>query len=321
MIRGKRRSNHSVDFFVSHKYPLTAKAHAVVMPYFLTYFTLSARYMVLSALGFASMGALVKLCSAEGIPVMEIVAARAFVSLVLSVMDIKRKRISLLGNQRGLLLARGAIGTFALICVFYALTSLPFAEATVLQYLHPAFTAILAIVFLGERVQRSTLVCIILSMAGLVIVVRPEFLFGAISTHFSPLAVMAAVLGALGSGIAYVLVRKLSATEDPSVIILYFPLLALPIALIVLSDNFVVPQGWQWLLLIAVGIATQIGQIGLTKSMQTETAGKATSYSYLQVVFAALLGWLIFEEIPSLWTWFGAVLIIGGAAISMLWKK
>jgi drug/metabolite transporter (DMT)-like permease len=216
---------------------------------------------------------------------------------------------------------RGVLGTLALICIYYALTSLPFAEATVLQYLHPAFTAIMAIIFLGEQVHKSTFMCIFLSMIGLLLVVRPEFLFGATSANFPPAAVLAAIIGALGSAAAYVLVRKLSATEDPSVIIFYFPLVALPIALLILGDDFVMPQGWQWLLLIGVGVTTQIGQIGLTKSMQTETASKATSYSYLQVVFAALLGWLVFSEVPGFWTWAGGALIISGAAINMLWKK
>jgi len=287
----------------------------------INYFPLGARYMVLSAIGFALMGALVKLCSAEGIPVMEIVAARAIVSLVLSTLDIKRKRLSLLGKQQLWLFIRGAVGTLALICIYYALTVLPFAEATVLQYLHPAFTAIMAIIFLGERVHRSTFMCIFLSMVGLLLIVRPAFLFGMASADFSATAIVAAITGALGSAIAYILVRKLSATEDPSVIIFYFPLVALPIALLILGDDFVMPEGHQWLLLIGIGVTTQIGQIGLTKSMQTETASKATSYAYLQVVFAALLGWLVFSEVPGVWTGVGGALIIAGAAINMLWKR
>ena len=87
------------------------------------------------------------------------------------------------------------------------------------------------------------------------------------------------------------------------------------------GNDFVMPQGWQWLLLLGVGLATQVGQIGLTKAMQTETASKATSYSYLQVVFAALLGWWLFAELPNLWTCLGGSFIIAGAAVNLLWKK
>ena len=136
---------------------------------------LSARYIILSALGFSIMGALVKLSSAEGIPVMEIVAARSLVSFILSYFDIRRKNISLLGRRKGLLLARGFAGALALVCVYFALTQLPFAEATVLQYLHPMFTTILAFLFLKERLQLSTLFCIVLSLLGLLLIVRPDF--------------------------------------------------------------------------------------------------------------------------------------------------
>ncbi len=277
--------------------------------------------MILSALGFSIMGACVKLVSAQGIPVLEIVAARSLVSVVLSYLDVKRKGISLLGNRRGLLLARGIVGAFALICVYYALVHIPFAEATMLQYLHPMFTALLAIFFLSEKLHRSTVLCIILSFIGLIIIVRPDFLFGQLSSSYSSLAIAAAVAGAFGSAVAYVLVRKLNQTEDPSVIIIYFPIIAFPLSIFLLGDNFVMPQGWTWLLLLFVGIATQVGQIGLTKAMQTETASSATSFSYLQVVFAALLGYMIFDEVLSIWALIGGSLIIIGAFLNIALRK
>lgn len=70
-------------------------------------------------------------------------------------------------------------------------------------------------------------------------------------------------------------------------------------------------------LLLFVGIFTQIGQIGLTKSMQTVAAGKATAYSYVQVVFSIMLGVFLFNEIPSGWTLAGGALIIIGALINV----
>jgi drug/metabolite transporter (DMT)-like permease len=224
------------------------------------------------------------------------------------------------GTRKGLLLSRGLAGTFALVCVYYALVNIPYAEATMLQYLNPMFTAILAIIFLGERVQRSTLACIILSFIGLLIIVRPDFLFGQISADYSLLAIVAAIFGAFGSGVAYVLVRKLSVTEDPSVIIIYFPLVALPLSIILLGNDFVMPQGMTWIWLLLVGIFTQVGQIGLTKAMQTETASNATSFAYTQVVFAVLLGWLIFSELPSVWTFIGGGLIILGAFVNIAYR-
>jgi EamA-like transporter family. len=68
-------------------------------------------------------------------------------------------------------------------------------------------------------------------------------------------------------------------------------------------------------------LATQIGQIGLTKSMRTESAGRATSFGYLQVVFAMLLGIIFYQEYPGLETLMGAGLIIAGVYINVCWKN
>ncbi|PIE38274.1 MAG: EamA family transporter [Gammaproteobacteria bacterium] len=274
--------------------------------------------MLLSALGFALMAAAVKWVHARGIPVLEIVAARALVSLLLSYLDIRRKRIGLWGQRRDLLIARGAVGSLALLCVYYAVTALPLAEATLLQYLHPLFTAVLAWLFLKERLHGATLICMALGVAGLLLIARPALLFAEVQQPLPLLAVSAAVVGALGSAIAYVIVRKLSQSEDPSVIIFYFPLIALPFSLVLLGNDAVWPSGWDWLALLLIGVFTQVGQMGLTKALQTETAARATAFAYIQVVFSIVLGWLLFAELPGLYTWLGGSLIILGALVNLL---
>ncbi len=283
-------------------------------------FPLGVRYMLLSALGFALMAACVKAVSGYGIPVLEIVAARALVSLVISYLDVKRKRISLWGHHKPLLIARGAVGAVALMCVYFSVTTLPLAEATILQYLHPVFTALLALFFLKERVQLSTILCIMLSIAGLVIMVKPDLLSG-YSVDLPLISVAAALVGAFGSAVAYVIVRRLSQSEDSSVIIFYFPLIALPVSVLLLGDDFVMPNGEALILLLLVGVFTQVGQVGLTKAMQHEKASKATAYSYVQVIFSLVLGWAFFNEIPTEWTLIGGGLIMGGALINVLWKR
>lgn len=279
------------------------------------------RYMILSALGFALMAACVKQVSINGIPVLEIVAVRAFISLVLSYLDVKRKRISLFGNNKPLLLVRGIVGALALVCVYYAVTKLPLAEATVLQYLHPMFTAVLAVWFLKEKLHLSLVISILFSFAGLLMVARPDWIFSSGSVSIDDFALLVAVVGAFGSGVAYVIVRKLSQTEDPSVIVFYFPLVALPFSLFLLGGGYVIPDLATCGLLLLVGIFTQVGQVGLTKSMQTEPAGRATAFSYLQVIFSAALGWYVFEEMPDIWVWLGALSILCGALVNMLWRK
>lgn len=281
--------------------------------------SIAVYYMLLSAMGFALMAACVKGVSGYGIPVLEIVAARSIVSLVISYLDIKRKRISLWGANKWLLIARGSVGALALLCVFFSVTTLPLAEATILQYTYPAFTALLALVFLKEKVQRATLLCIALSLLGLVMMVQPSSALG--FERLPWLSLSAALLGAFGSAIAYVLVRRLSQSEDSSVIIFYFPLIALPLSLIFLGNDFVMPSLEALVLLLLVGIFTQVGQVGLTKAMQTEYAGTVTAYAYVQVVFSVILGVVFFNEIPQAMTWVGGSLIIAGALINVFWKR
>lgn len=277
---------------------------------------ISLRFMLLSAFSFALMTACVKLVSTHNIPVFEIVAARGLVSLIISYIDIKRKKIPVWGNNKILLISRGVVGTLALLCVYYAVTTLPLVEATLLQYLYPVFTAILAFLFLKERIQRSTLICILLCLLGLFAMVKPNLSVasGIVLPWFS---VFIALLGALGSATAYVIVKRLSKCEDSSVIIFYFPLIALPLSIILLGDNFVMPDTEALILLLFVGIFTQMGQVGLTKAMQTEVAAKVSAFSYVQIVFSTILGVIIFNEIPSFWTLIGGMLIILGALVNV----
>ncbi len=284
----------------------------------------SVGYMFLSALFFAMMGGCVKAAYIRGIPVLEILAARAFISSVLSYIDIRRQGISPWGNNIPLLIARGVVGTIALVCVFYAVTLLPLAEATLLQYLYPVFTSVLAFLFLKESIQKSTIACIVLSLIGLMIMVQPGFMYGTGLQQSEPLpllGVVAALTGSLGTGIAYVIIRRLSKTDNPSVIIFYFPFVALPVSILLLGGDFVMPDGFSFILLILVGLFTQIAQFCLTMAIKLEKAARATAFSYVQVIFSAIIGWLIFSEIPGFSTLLGAVLIIGGAMVNLIPSK
>ncbi|WP_198559922.1 DMT family transporter [Colwellia sp. 12G3] len=281
---------------------------------------MSVWYMLISALGFALMAACVKEVSGLGIPVLEIVAARAIVSGIISYADIKRKKISLWGHNKVLLIARGTVGSFALMFVYYAVTTLPLAEATVLQYLHPVFTAVLALYFLKETIQRSTIACIVISLLGLFIIIQPNLQLDSV-VQYPWISIGAGVLGAFGSAVAYIIIKKLTKTDDSSVIIFYFPLVALPISMIMLGSDFVMPSLAATGLLILVGIFTQVGQVGLTKALHSADANKATAYAYVQVLFSVFIGWAYFSEVPMATTIIGGGLIMVGALINVFWKR
>ncbi len=271
--------------------------------------------MALSALSFSIMSALVKLAGTR-LPSQEIVLARALVSLGLSWALLARAGVPLWGTQRKLLFIRGLLGFSGLTCFYYALTELPLAVATVIQYMHPVLTALLAAAALRERITPMLVVSLALSITGLLVVARPAAIFEGIS-GYPLLALAAAFGGAVFSAMAYVLVRHLSKTEHPLVIVMYFPLVTVPLSAPVVAGDFVLPQGWEWLVLLGVGVFTQFGQVFLTEGIRREPAGRATALSYLQVVFAAVWGVLFFGEIPDAWTLAGGLLIAAGVILNV----
>ena len=266
--------------------------------------------LVGAALSFSLMAVCVKAIGRR-LPVAEVVLARSLVSLALSGWMLRRAGIAPWGQRRGLLMLRGLLGSLALACVFAALTLLPLATATVLQFLYPTLAALAGWHWLGERVGARLLVAIALGWLGVVLVCNPA------AAAPSPLGVGLAVAGALLTALAYVSVRELGRSEHPLVIVLYFPLMSLPLCLPWVLHRPVLPQGGDWLWLLGVGLFTQLGQIGLTHGLVRLPLAPATAIGYGQVPFAALLGWLLFGEPPALSTLAGALLILMATLLSL----
>ena len=261
-------------------------------------------WMLLSALAFSLMVVGVKQVG-DRLPIAEVVLARALVSLALSYGMARRMGVNPWGRQRGLLLLRGLVGSAALFCVYAAVVHLPLAAATVLQYLYPTFTALLAWLLLGERLGRRVLAAMGLGWLGVLLVAQPTA-----SAALPTTWVLVAVAGALLTAVAYVSVRRLAESEHPAVIIFYFPLVAVPMSLPLVLLEPVLPTPGELPWLVAVGVFTQVGQVGLTRALTLLPAARATAISYVQVGFAALWGWWIFGESINLPTAIGAVLIL-----------
>ena len=271
--------------------------------------------MVASALSFSLMGVCVKQVGGR-IPVAEVVFARAIVSVALSWWLLHRAGIPAWGKRRWLLIWRGAIGTAALVCVYAALAALPLAAATVLQYLYPPFTALLAWLMLGEPIGKRVLAAMALGWLGVLLVAQPAGLLQGGAT-LALVPVLIAVAGALFTAFAYVSVRSLGTSEHPLVIVFYFPLVALPLSLPLVALNPVLPTPAELLWLIGVGVFTQLGQVYLTRSLTALPAARATAISYVQVLFAGGWGWLLFGESIDSWTIAGAGLVLAATLVSL----
>jgi drug/metabolite transporter (DMT)-like permease len=274
-------------------------------------FPLGMRYMAGAALAFSVMSLLVKVAGRR-LPSQQVVMVRAVITLALSAWAVRRAGVSPWGSprKRGLLLLRGAVGFLALSCFYHSIVHLPLADATVIQYTNPVFAGLIAVPVLGERLRRREVTSVLVSMAGVALVMRPSFLFGH-GAGLDPRTVAIGLLGAMCSALAYVTVRKLGTTEHAAVIVFYFSLVSVFAALPTALPGALWPTPVEWLVLLGIGVTTQLGQIAITHGLRLERAGRATATAYLQIVFAALWGILFFAELPDWGTFLGAALIIG----------
>jgi drug/metabolite transporter (DMT)-like permease len=269
--------------------------------------------MIWSAAAFAVMSALVKLAG-ERLPSVEIAIARGVVTLVASYVGLRRAGIPAFGHANRWLLVRGLIGLGGLQCYFYAVTVLPLAEATVIHFTNPLFVAVAAPLLLGERVGPRELFGVALGLVGVVLVAQPSFLFGGAGVTLSPLGLGVGLLGAVFGAAASIVVRKLR-TEHPLVVVFHFPLLVVPLTLPFVVPVWVTPTPREWLLLLAVGLVTQLGQVKMTEGLRQEPAARASAISYVQIVFSFALGFTLFHEVPTPLTWLGAALVTIGTLI------
>ena len=277
------------------------------------------KFLIGSGLAFSLMSACVKELG-DKIPISELVFARAGISLIITRLLLFKNKISPWGHQKRLLIIRGLTGTLALFCIFKALTLLPIATATVIQYIYPTFTAICAYFILKEYVFKRVVFSIILGWLGIILVTQPEINTNN-NVQESIFAISIAILGALMTSIAYILVRKLSAKEHPLVIIYYFPLVSIPLSLPFIIKDFVLPTGTDWFFILGIGFFTQVGQLCITEGLRLIPASQATSLNYSQVIFSSILGWMFFQEGITKEIYLGGICVLISTIISISTPK
>jgi len=270
------------------------------------------KYILLSGLFFALMNVAVKALS--HLPVFEVVFFRALISLLICFVLLKFRRVSPWGNNKKILIFRGVFGTFGLCLYFYTIQKIPLATAITLQYMSPLFVVLASWIFLREKVELKQFLFFIVASIGVVFV-------KGFDAQISLALVFCGLLGALCSGIAYTCVRKLGSSETPLVIVLYFPLVCLPLVAPLAYHQWEPPKGWDWLILGIIGVTTQMAQIFLTKAFQVERAAHIAIFNYLGIVYAIILGYILFQETLSWTTCLGIVLILTGVITGRQGRK
>ncbi|MBN3494491.1 MULTISPECIES: DMT family transporter [Vibrio] len=267
---------------------------------------------IFSALIFSIMNALIKAASLT-IPSAEIVFFRSAIGtiLILGLMWQAKVAFSTVGVP--LLVLRGLLGAFYLLAFVYTITHIPLADAAILAYLSPFFVIVLSSLVLGERLPDKARWLLPLVMFGVALVINP---FDYTSFNVFALAGIASALFAAGASIT---IRHLSKRHHTYEIVFYFLMTAMLVSAYLMKDDFVVPQGIEWVYLVAIGVVSLIGQIFLTKAFTHENAAVVAGTRYIGLVFNVLWGVLFWQEIPSWMTILGGGIIVV-ACIALSWK-
>ncbi len=269
-------------------------------------------YMLLASFVFTLMKVFVKLV--PHIPAIEIILFRSIISFVISLYFLNRQRVTVWGNNKLILLGRGVAGAIALVTYFSLLQQIPLATASTLQYLSPIFTTVIGIFLVGEKARPIQFLFFGLSFAGILII-------QGFDPRIEPIHLLMGIVASLFMGLAYNFIRKLKNTEHPLVIIFYFPLVMLPISAIWSSFIWVQPIGWDWLVLVTVGLCTQVAQYFMTKAYQQEELNKVSILTYISIIYSLLFGYFIFDETYDLITYGGMALVLVGVILNIVFKK
>lgn len=217
---------------------------------------------------------------------------------------------------------RGVIGTTAMALSFASLGLLPFPEVTAIGFASPLLIVIFAVILLGEKVRLFRLSAVFAGLIGVGVILYPRitvFDEGGAET----LALLGALL-ALGSAafraLAQIHIRKLVQTDQTSAIVFYFSLTSTLLGLLTLPLGWVMPTTTELLFLIAAGLTGGIGQIFLTTSYRYAEASLLAPFDYASMIFAVVIGYFVFAEIPTAATLWGSAIIIG-AGILIIWRE
>ena len=261
-----------------------------------------AFFIVASEFSFALSAAIIKLASSS-LPNESIVFFRNLFGLVILAPLILRSGSHTLRTERlHLHVLRAGFGMAAMYCFFYALGQISLGDSMLIKSTIPLIIPFMSAVWLQEKITPQIIVSGIIGFLGVFLILKPDG-----ETNWASLV---ALTSSIFAAMAFVTVRKLSATEPPLRIVSYFAIFGLTISSVPMVLNWQSPTLEQYLMLIGVGLTTTIGQLLLTRGYQNAPASSVGIFTYTSVPFGTFLGWLIWNEILDLNSVFGAVLIV-----------
>jgi len=275
-------------------------------------FTPSIRYMFFATIFFATVQAFVKYLSDYS--VYQLLFFRSSISVLFCVFYLKSQRLPLIGNNQKLLLLRALFGLIGMAFFFITIKEIPLGAAVSLQYTSPIFTAIFAVFFLKEKVYSIQWLLFLGAFLGVV-------LLKGFDARIDIVNLVIGIVGAISSGLVYVIIRKIGTSEHPIVIVNYFMTLSMVISGILMIPFWINPTLEAWIFLILIGALGYFGQVYLTKALQVEKASRTIQVKYIEVVFSLIIGLLWFGESYKMISLLGILLIVGSMFINISIKN
>lgn len=274
-------------------------------------------YIIISAFCFAFMNAFVRL--AGDLPSVQKSFFRNFVALIFALIILAKNRIPFKYQKRSnipALLIRAGIGTLGILCNFYAIDHLVLADASMLNKMSPFFVIIFSFLFLKERLTFFQGAAVFMAFIGSLFIIKPTFSNAEIFPAFLGL------IGGMSAGAAYTAVRYLGQHgEKNPFIVAFFSGFSCVVTLPFLILDFHPMTAGQLLSLLGAGLAAAGGQFSITAAYTKAPAREISVYDYSQIIFAAILGFFLFGDIPDGYSVLGYVIIISMAVIMFLYNN
>lgn len=260
-------------------------------------------FMLVSAAGFAVMQSLIKLSG--NLPVYEKVFFRNLIALFIAYFACKKQKSRLFGTTKTwkFLLSRSLLGGTGMVLYFYAISHLTLADSSILNKLSPFFVTIFAIIFLQEKMAKIQIFALVIIFFAAILVIKPRF-------NLSVFPALAGFASAIFAGAAYTIVRFLGDKERPETIVFFFSFVTTLLMIIPMLNRFIPPNTDQLIYLSTAGFFAAIGQFGLTYAYRLAPANEVAIYNYTNIIFAAVIGYFIWGEIPDYLSIIGGILII-----------
>jgi drug/metabolite transporter (DMT)-like permease len=262
----------------------------------------AALWMAAASIAFAAMIILVRQLTATFDPLQVVFFRNAF-GLIAMLPWLAGHGVDALRTQRlGLHTLRAATSIVSMICWYTALSLMPLAQATALSFTAPIFTSVLAVIFLGEVMRLRRWSATAVGLLGALIILQPG------SSSVEPAALLA-IASALIGATSPILVKIMARTESTGAIVTYMVLFATPLSLVPALFVWQTPTLGQIGFAALLGLAGTLGHVCLTRALASADATVVVPFDYLRLPAVALIAYLVFAEVPGIWTWIGGAII------------